>query len=103
MFDLYDELRKLIAALEVHESDYALCGGLALAVYDHPRATVDIDLLILAESLDGVLLVASELDYDIRGLDPTFSKEAIEIRRVSKIDKASGQVLSLDLLGNSPD
>lgn len=102
MFDLYDELRKLIAALEVHKIEYALCGGLAMAVYDHARATVDIDLLILADSLDGVFLVASELGYDIRRLDMTFSNEAIEIRRVSKIDKASGQVLSLDLLLVTP-
>lgn len=102
MFDLYDELRKLIAGLEVREIEYALCGGLAMAVYDHARATVDIDLLILAESLDGVLLVASELGYNIRGLDMTFSNEAIEIRRVSKIDKVSGQVLSLDLLLVTP-
>ena len=56
MFDLYQELRKLIAALEEHQIDYALCGGLAMAVHDRPRATVDIDLLILSESLDQVIL-----------------------------------------------
>jgi hypothetical protein len=98
MFDIYDEFRQLIAALDAHQIDYALCGGLAMAVYDRPRATVDIDLLILSESLDLVRPIAAELGYDIRGLDMTFSKGAIEIRRVSKIDRGSGQVLSLDLL-----
>ena len=102
MFDLYDELRKLIAALDEQQIDYALCGGLAMAVYDRPRATVDIDLLILSESLDVVILIATKLGYEIRGLDMTFSHGEIEIRRVSKIDKNSGQALSLDLLLVTP-
>ena len=103
MFDLYDEFRKLIAALDERQIDYALCGGIAMAVYDHPRATVDIDLLILAESLDGVMTIATALDYTIRGLEMTFSTGAIEIRRVSKIHSETGQVLSLDLLLVTPE
>ena len=103
MFDLYYELRTLIAALEKRQIDYALCGGLAMAVFDHPRATIDIDLLILSESLDLVMATASELGYDIRGLDMTFSNGAIEIRRVSKIDPVSGHALSMDLLLVTPE
>lgn len=98
MLDLYEELRKLIAEFDRHQIDYALCGGIALAIYDHPRATVDIDLLILSGSLGEVLALATELDYTIRGLDMTFAGGAIEIRRVSKIDSETGILLSLDLL-----
>src|SRR5436190_23804209 len=103
MLDLYEELRKLIAALDSNEIDYALCGGIAMAIYDRPRATVDIDLLIRAESLDLVREIAKELEYTIRGLDMTFANEAIEIRRVSKIDKETGIVLSLDMLLITPE
>ena len=102
MFDLYYEVRTLIAALEERQIDYALCGGLAMAVYDHARATVDIDLLVLSESLDLVMATATGLGYDIRGLDMTFSNGAIEIRRISKIDPVGGHVLSLDLLLVTP-
>lgn len=102
MFDLYYEFRLLIAALDERQIDYALCGGLAMAVYDRARATVDIDMLILSESLDVVIPIATKLDYVIRGLDMTFSSGAIEIRRVSKIDPESGHVLSLDLLLVTP-
>src|SRR6266849_3406466 len=98
MLDLYEELSKLIAEFDRHQIDYALCGGIALAIYDHPRATVDIDLLILSESLDDVMAIAKALDYTIRGLDMTFTAGAVEIRRVSKIDSETGIVLSLDLL-----
>ena len=103
MFDLYDEFHKLIDGFQKRQIDYALCGGIAMAVYDHPRATVDIDLLILSESLEAAVEIAKTLDYNIRGLDMTFAKGAIEIRRVSKIDKQTGIVLSLDLLLVTPE
>lgn len=102
MLDLYEELKSLIAALDKHKIDYALCGGIALAIYDRPRATVDIDLLIVADSLDKVIEVAKALEYTVRGLDMTFANDTIEIRRVSKIDPETGFVLSLDMLLVTP-
>jgi hypothetical protein len=98
MIDIVEELKTLIAKLDQDQIGYALCGGLALAIYDHPRATADIDLLILADSLPKVIEISKALDYSIRGLDMTFANEAIDIRRVSKVDKDTGIVLSLDLL-----
>lgn len=74
-----------------------------MAVYDRPRATIDIDLLILTQSLDGVMAIARTLDYTILGLERTFSGGAIEIRRVSKIDREIGHLLSLDLLLVTPE
>ena len=103
MFDLYYEFRKLISALDEHQIDYALCGGIAMAIYDRPRATVDIDLLILSESLDGVIAIATGFGYTIRGMEMSFSNGAVEIRRVSKIDSETGHVLSLDLLLVTPE
>jgi len=103
MFDLYQEFQKLITGLQEHQIEYAVCGGLAMAVYDHPRATADIDLLILSESLAEAMEVAKDLDYTIRGLDMTFAKGAIEIRRISKIDSETGIVLSLDLILVTPE
>lgn len=101
--DIYDELRKLIGLLDQHEIDYALCGGLAMAIYARPRSTIDIDMLILSESLEKVLPIALTLGYNIRGMDLSFAKGAIEIRRVSKIDQESGDSLSLDLLLVTPE
>lgn len=103
MLDLYNEFRQVIEALDKQAVEYAICGGMAMAIYDRPRATVDIDLLILSESLDRVKAIAKALGYTIRGLDMTFAKGAIEIRRVSKIDSETGFVLSLDLLLVTPE
>jgi hypothetical protein len=102
MHDLYDEFRLLIEALDEQRVEYALCGGIAMAVYDHPRATVDIDLLILSESFERVLEIATVLSYEIRGLDMTFADGAVEIRRVSKIHIDTGHLLSLDLILVTP-
>jgi hypothetical protein len=102
MLDLYEELRSLIAALDKHEIEYALCGGIAMAIFGRPRATVDIDLLIVADSLDEVIELAKALEYTVRGLDMSFANDAIEIRRVSKIDQETGFVLSLDMLLVTP-
>ena len=103
MFDITDELRALVSALEKQEIDYALCGGMAMAVHGRLRATIDIDLLILAGSQDDVLAAAKSLGYNVRGKDLSFADGAIEIRRVSKIDPDDGELLSLDLLLVTPE
>ena len=102
ILDIYDEFRNLVAVLDEHEIDYALCGGMAMAVHERARMTIDIDVLIQAESLDRVMAIAKELGYSVRGKDMSFANGAVEIRRVSKIDTAAGDLLSLDLLLVTP-
>jgi len=103
MLDIVEELKSLLAELDSSHIDYALCGGLAMGVYGHARATIDIDLLILSESLDEVIAIAGTHGYNIRGKDMSFAQGAVEISRVSKIDPADGDLLSLDLLLVTPE
>lgn len=49
--DLLEELKNLAATLDAEGIEYALCGGLAMAIYARPRATLDIDLMIDLRSL----------------------------------------------------
>lgn len=97
MSTLLDELSQLISALDENEIEYAVCGGLALAIHGFVRATLDIDILIQPESLEKAYKIGAENGFDIRGLDISSNKRAVEIRRVSKIDD-NGEVPSLDLL-----
>ena len=46
--DILDELKTLTKTLKEENIEYALCGGLALAIYAFPRATLDIDIMIEA-------------------------------------------------------
>lgn len=103
MIDITDELRRLVTALAEQRIDYALCGGMAMGVHGFLRTTIDIDLLILSESVDDVFALAQALGYNIRGKEMSFADGAVEIRRVSKIDPGDGEVLSLDLLLVTPD
>lgn len=102
MLDLFDELVALIDALESKRIDYAVCGGLAMAIWGLPRATVDIDLLIERESLAAVEEVAAFRGYTFKAHPMSFSAGAIVIHRVTKIDPDGGDVLMLDLLLVTP-
>ena len=98
MLNLYEELVSVISALEAAGIEYALCGGLAMAVWSHPRATVDIDLLIEHESVETVERIAASLGYAFKARPMSFSAGIVQIRRVSKADPDGGDVLMLDLL-----
>ena len=103
MLDLFDELKSFITRLNEGQKDYALCGGLALAIYGIPRATVDIDILISEESFGEVLPIADDLGYRLRATPMKFKGGSIEIHRLSKIDAETGDPLSLDFLLVTPD
>ena len=102
MLDIYDEFRRLVEVFDAQKVEYALCGGMAMAVHKRPRMTIDIDILIPPEFLERVIPIANELGYNIRGKDLSFANGAVEIRRISKIDAASGDLLSLDFLLVTP-
>jgi hypothetical protein len=102
MIDILDELRRLVSAMDGQQIAYALCGGMAMGVHGRARTTIDIDLLILSDSLAKVYALANTLGYTIRGKEMSFADGAVEIRRVSKIDPEDGELLSLDLLLVTP-
>jgi hypothetical protein len=101
VLDLYEELALLIEALDKRRIDYAIC-GIAMAVWDVPRATVDIDLLIEETDLEAVKTVAASRGYVHEALPMRFADGAIDIRRISKTDSASGDILMLDILLVTP-
>ena len=98
MAGLLNEFVNFTETLNRETIDYAICGGWAIAIHGLPRATVDIDLLILTEDLDEVWSIARNLGYDVEGLPLHFNNGAVEIRRISKIDKESKRLFTLDFL-----
>lgn len=101
MATLLEELLAITSSFEENNIEYAVCGGLAMAIHGFARATLDIDLLIREENLEKAYQVAKTKGYDIKGLDMSFKEGATEIRRVSKIDD-DGEILSLDFLLVTP-
>lgn len=66
VIDLVAELELLVDALNRESVPYALCGGLALAIHGHPRATKDIDLLVPAEAVENALRAAAHAGFTLR-------------------------------------
>jgi hypothetical protein len=98
--DLFDEFSTLTRALEQASIDYAVAGGLAVAIWGVPRATQDIDLLVPRDALDAALAVARGCGYSIEALPRSFH-DGTQIRRVSK--PGAGALLTLDLLLVTPN
>ena len=51
----------MLFRFDKNKIDYALCGGLALAVYARPRATLDIDIMVEPDFLGKVKQIAENL------------------------------------------
>lgn len=96
MVNLYDELVALARALDAAGVEFALCGGLALAVHGHPRATKDIDLVVRREDVALVKAVARACGFVLESLPMRFESSGVELERVSKV--VGADVLMLDLL-----
>ena len=95
------ELETLVDALHADEVPYALCGGLALGVHGHPRATADIDLLVEGSDLERALAVANRVGFDVPARKMIFGLRQgkhREVQRVSKLDPDTGELMPLDLL-----
>jgi hypothetical protein len=102
VLDLLDEFRALVAALDAAGVEYAVCGGLAVAIHAHPRATLDVDLLLPAEQIERAREVARGLGYLLDAGRLVIRSGVIEVVRLSKPDPETGDLLPLDLLVVTP-
>ena len=103
LMDLLAELKTLIDLFQKYEIEYALCGGLAMAIYARPRATLDIDVMIEGSSLEKTKDILTERGYSLSSTPMTFKNQTISIQRLTKIDPRTEEHLSVDLLIVTPD
>ena len=97
--DLYQELKAVIDRLNSENIDYAICGGVAVALHGYLRFTHDLDILIQREDADRVSGAVKELGFLFDAGRIPFNAggpNQREIRRISKIE--GEEVLTLDLL-----
>jgi hypothetical protein len=93
--DFFHELKVLIGTLESRAIDYALCGGVALAIHGAPRATQDIDLLLRPEDIGRLREAAHVCGFLLESFPMDFAS-GITIQRFTKL--IEGQPLMLDVL-----
>ena len=93
MQSLEAELRELVRLFNQEKVDYALCGGMAVAIHGYPRFTKDIDFLVPAESLESARAVAAMAGFlDESGRIPFADSD---VYRVIKTDGPNFRILDL--------
>jgi hypothetical protein len=102
VLDLFEEFRALVEALDREGVEFAVCGGLAMAIHARPRATLDVDLLVPPAALEAAKSVARACGYAVEGGRMSLAGGRVAIHRLSKPDPETGDLLSLDLLEVTP-
>lgn len=98
MLDLYEEFRRVVAALEERKLPYAVCRGLAFSILVQPRATVDIDLLVPEEAYEPVAAAVLPLGFKVFASPMVLGRGRVHIRRLTKLEEGGPDALVLDLL-----
>lgn len=97
--DLIEELVGVCSAFAGVGIEYAVCGGVALAIHGHPRFTKDIDILIRPEDLPRALAAAATRGFVLEGGKLTFHTGTPDERSMFRVSRAQGtHLLTLDLL-----
>lgn len=102
MLDLLDEFRSILSALDTDDVEYAVCGGLAVAIHARPRATVDVDLLVPRGEVERAKDAIRIQGYTIESGPMVLRKDVVELHRLSKPDPETGDLLSVDLIIVTP-
>ncbi len=86
--DLYDEFQKVIVTLQSEGIEFAVCGGIALALHGHPRFTNDVDLLVQPQDVERIVdLFQAKLGFQFDAGIMPFGQgpQQTMIRRSTKI------------------
>jgi hypothetical protein len=101
--DVITTLDAVIDALEPASVAYALCGGLAVNLHGHVRATRDIDLLLPADQLEGARSALRPLGFVIDAGPIPFSFGTARERVLYRVSRLTGAQLStIDLMIVTP-
>ena len=100
---IYEALTTIVRKLEAAKLNYAVCGGLAVAIHGLTRTTKDIDLLIERADLDAILEIVRQCGFIFEGgILPMVAGESFP-RDIFRISKVIGkELLTLELLIVNP-
>ncbi|MDX2010646.1 MAG: nucleotidyl transferase AbiEii/AbiGii toxin family protein [Myxococcaceae bacterium] len=97
--DLFEQFGLVVDALNEHGVPFAVCGGVAVNLLGHVRATRDIDLLLPREQIDPVRDLVKPLGFVLRSGRIPFGEGTPNARELWRVSKAEGpSLLSLDLM-----
>jgi hypothetical protein len=96
---IIEELYRLAEAFAENRLEYAVCGGLAVAIHGRPRLTVDIDIVVAAQDIERAAEIAASVGFDDVFGWVHLPSSKLGIDRLYRLNKFSGvEFLTLDLL-----
>ena len=102
-FNLVHEIKALAQLFHEADVDYAICGGIAVAIHGVPRATEDLDVLIREEDLPRFEEIARSAGFTLSSGEIPFDFGKPTERRIVRLVKAAGEdFLVLDLMIVTP-
>src|ERR1700693_2303180 len=103
MPNLFEEFRAVVGALTRAGVPYAVCGGIAMSIHAHPRATIDIDLLAPPDAVMRIVDALVPRGFILLERAPTrLAKGEVVMHRLSKIVPSDPDVLVLDVIEVQP-
>lgn len=97
--DIVEELLQVARVLDAAQVEYAVCGGLAVAIHGRPRLTVDIDLLVPSVEMERATAAVASAGFDLPTGWVSLADEGSQIHRLFRVTKAVGnEFMTLDLL-----
>lgn len=104
--NLFDEFSAIVKAFQKKKMRFAVVGGLAMAFYDEPRFTRDIDILLHSEDEEKLIDAMTTLGYFESAEPWRFSNAPIVLRRFVKtqgeefmpVDFLVGQTKRIDAI-----
>jgi hypothetical protein len=97
--NLYAELESIVETLERNKVPFAVCGGIAVTLHGHVRATKDIDLLVPEEEVARAKAAIGLAGYSLPALPMTFDAGAEQERTVHRVSKIVGEEsMTVDLI-----
>jgi len=103
MPNLFEEFRAVVGALTRADVAYAVCGGIAMSIHAHPRATIDIDLLAPPDTVTRIVEALVPLGFLRRERAPTrLAAGEVVMHRLTKVVPADPEVLVLDVIEVQP-
>ncbi|MEW6714766.1 MAG: nucleotidyltransferase [Nitrospirota bacterium] len=79
-------LEKLLTAFREQNISYALMGGFAMGAWGAPRATVDIDFLVLRDDMEKVDAIMWSLSYECRHRTENVSQYVSPLQVFGEVD-----------------
>lgn len=103
MPNLFEEFQAVVRALAEAHVPFAVCGGIAMSIHAHPRATIDIDLLAPPDAVVRIVETVAPLGFVRRERTPMrLAKGEVVMHRLTKIVPGDPDVLMLDVIEVQP-